>query len=292
MLLEKSFNKNKKEYTKRREALNYIAFIKFWAMNLIIKFHLNNSKNKQINYGARMCEFLFISSGFLVGYNYYKRELPTTYYASFKYSYKHLRSFYPIYIIKLLYKIYIYKRKFTLTDYEILILYILMIRDYKRNSECKSSFTSIPWFINVLLYLYFLSPFLLVGIKSLANSLIIFVLFAFTRLGTELLIRNGASNIMDFNFHHGTYIRLMEFYLGMLMTPLFFKIKYFFDKIQNEIYLKYIFTIIQLLFPIVIYYIMYKYNNYLYRCHFVLIFCACTFLISFDYGYLSNIIKI
>ena len=83
----------------------------------------------------------------------------------------------------------------------------------------------------------------------------------------------------------------MEFYLGMLMIPLFFKIKYFFDKIQNEMYLRYFFTIIQLLFPVVIYYIMLKYNNELYRCHFVLIFCVCTFLISFDYGYLSNIIK-
>lgn len=291
MLLDKSFHKNKNEKTKRREVLNYIAFIKFLAMNLIIRFHLHKYKINQIDYGARMCEFLFISSGFLVGYNYYKREMPATYYASFKYSYKHLRTFYPIYIIKLIYNIYIFKKKFTLTDYEILIFYILMIRDHKRNAALKSSFTLIPWFINVLLYLYFLSPFLLVGIKNLKNSLIIFVLFAFARLGSELLIRNGASNIMDFNFHHGTYIRLMEFYLGMLMVPLFFKIKYFFDKIQNEIYLKYFFTIIQLIFPVVIYYIMLKYNTNLCRCHFVLIFCICTFLISFDYGFLSNIIK-
>lgn len=247
MLLEKSFHKNKKQNAERREFLNYIAFIKFWAMNLIIRFHLKQPKPKLIDYGARMCEFLFISSGFLVGYNYYKREMPATYYTSFKYAYKHLKSFYPIYIIKLIYKIYIYNRKFTLTDYEILIFYILMARDYKRFPALKSCFSLIPWFINVLLYLYFLSPFLLVGIKSLKNSLIIFVFFAFARLGTELLIRNGSLNIMEINFHHGTNIRLMEFYLGMLMTPLFFKIKYFFDKIHNEIYLKYFFTFIQLI---------------------------------------------
>ena len=35
---------------------------------------------------------------------------------------------------------------------------------------------------------------------------------------------------------------------------------------------------------------MLKYNH-LRRCYFVLIFCICTFLISFDYGSLSNIIK-
>ena len=291
MLLKKPFNKNTNdEKKKRREILNYFSFIKFWAMILIIRFHIHKVKQQKIDYGARMCEFLFISSGFLVGYNYYKREMPATYYSSCKYSYKHLRSFYPIYIMKLIYKIYIYKKKFTFTDYEIIILYILMVRDYKRNTALKSSFSSIPWFINVLLYLYFLSPFLLIGIKSIKNSLIIFIFFAIARLGIELLILNGASNIMDLNFHHGSGIRLMEFYLGMLMIPLFFEIKCFLDKIKNEIYLRYFFTFIQLIFPVAIYYIMLKYNN-LRRCHFVLIFCVCIFLISFDYGYLSNIIK-
>jgi peptidoglycan/LPS O-acetylase OafA/YrhL len=105
-----------------------------------------------------------------------------------------------------------------------------------------------------------------------------------------MIILNGAINFMDFNFHHGSAIRLMEFYMGMLMAPLYFKIKYIFDITQNKIYLKYFFTIIQLIFPVIIYYIMLKYNH-LNRCYFVLIFCVCTFLISFDYGYLSNIIK-
>jgi hypothetical protein len=188
MLLENSFHKIKNENKERREILNYIALMKFWAMNLIIRFHIHISKQKRIYYGARMCEFLFISSGFLVGYNYYKREMPATYYASCKYAYKHLRSFYPIYIIQLIYKIYIYKRKFTLTDYEILIFYILMAKDYKRDRALNKCFSSIPWFINVLLYLYFLCPFLLVGIKNFKNSLILFVFFAFVRLGIELLI--------------------------------------------------------------------------------------------------------
>ena len=290
MLLEKPFQKNKNENKKRRDALNYIAFIKFWAMTLIIRHHIYKSKHHRINYGARMCEFLFISSGFLVGYNYYKREISATYYDSIKYTYKHLRSFYPVYILQLIYRIFIYNRKFTLTDYEILIFYILMAKDYKRDPALKKCFSTIPWFINDLIYFYFLSPFLLVGIKSLKNSLIIFIFMSFARLGIELLIAKGASNFMNFNFHHGSSIRLMEFYLGMLMAPLFFKIKYFFDKIQNKIYLRYFFTFLQIIFPVVIYYIMLKYNN-LGRCYFVLIFCVCTFLISFDYGYLSNIIK-
>jgi peptidoglycan/LPS O-acetylase OafA/YrhL len=292
MLLPKPFNRNIIDNKKRREILNYMAFIKFWAMILIIRWHTYQWKERKIYYGGRMCEFLFISSGFLVGYNYYKRPMPSTYFSSCKYAYKHLRLFYPLHIINSIYwiffKIYIKKRKFNLTDYEKLIFNFLLAKVWSSKIEFGIGFNGISWFVNVQLYLYFLSPFLLVGIQNVKNSLIIFVIVAFTRLGIEILISNGALNFMDFNFHYGPVIRLMEFYLGMLMIPLFCKVKFFLDKIKNSIFMKYIFTVIQLIFPIIIYYIMLKYND-LYRCYFVLIFCPFTFLISFDYGYLSDI---
>ena len=37
---------------------------------------------------------------------------------------------------------------------------------------------------------------------------------------------------------------------------------------------------------------MLEFNNKLIRCYFVLIFCLCIFLISYDYGYISNLIRI
>jgi peptidoglycan/LPS O-acetylase OafA/YrhL len=109
MLLEKPYNVNKKE--EKREVLNYISLLKYWSMILIIRMHIYEWKQRKIDYGARMCEFLFVSSGFLVGYNYYKRTMQPTYYISCKYTYKHLRSFYPLHIINSLYCIYRYKKK-------------------------------------------------------------------------------------------------------------------------------------------------------------------------------------
>ena len=70
----------------KRKALNYIAFIKFLAMIKIIKWHIYKWDNKPIDYGARMCEILFISSGFLVGYNHYEKNMPCDYETSFKYT--------------------------------------------------------------------------------------------------------------------------------------------------------------------------------------------------------------
>lgn len=291
MLLEKPYKNKKEKKVEKREVLNYISLIKFWSMILIIKKHIYKLKQHKIDYGARMCEFLFVSSGFLVGYNYYKRAMPPTYNSSCKYTYKHLRSFYPLHIINSIYCIYRYKKKFDLTDYEMFIFNFLLLKVWSNNRSFAIHFNGLAWFISALLFCYFLSPFLLEGIQNINNSIVIFLTVTFIRVEIEELIKKGAKNFMNFNFHSGPMIRLMEFYLGMLMIPLFFKIKYQCDKIQNKIYLRRCFTFIQIIFPFIIYFVMLEFNKKLLRCYFVLIFCASTFLISYDYGYLSNIIK-
>jgi len=130
MLIEKSLNENKKDNQKRREVLCYISLIKYLSMILIIRWHIYEWKQPKIDYGARMYEFLFISSGFLVGYNYYKRAMPSTYNSSCIYTYKHLRSFYPLHIINSFFCIYRYKNKtkFNLTYYEMFIFTFLLLK--------------------------------------------------------------------------------------------------------------------------------------------------------------------
>ena len=182
-----------------------------------------------------MCELLFVSSGFLVGYNYYNRTLLATYQTSCKYSYKHLRSFYPLHIIISFYWIYAYKGKFNLTDYEMLIFHFLLLKVWSSYKSFAQGFYGLTWFISALLFCYFLSPFLLGGIQNINNSLVIFSFVAFIRVLIEQLIKNGAKNIMNFNFHFNPVIRLMDYYLGMLMIPLFLKVKNYCDKIKNKL---------------------------------------------------------
>jgi peptidoglycan/LPS O-acetylase OafA/YrhL len=293
MILDKEnlLNKNKEIIQKRREVLNYLSLLKYCSMIIIIRWHIYDWKKRRIDYGARMCEFLIVSSGFLVGYNYYKRAMPATYKSSCKYAYKHLRSFYPLHIINSLYCIHRYKKKFDLTDYEMFIFNFLLLKVWSNNRSFAIHFNGLSWFISALLFCYFFSPFLLEGIQNINNSIIIFLIVSFIRVEIEELIKKGAKNFMNFNFHHGPIIRLMEFYLGMLMVPLFFKIKYLCDKNKNKIYLRRCFTFIQIIFPVIIYFVMLEFNEKLLRCYFVLIFCLCIFIISYDYGYLSNIIK-
>ena len=126
-------------------------------------------------------------------------------------------------------------------------------------------------------------------IKSIKISLILFLLVSIIRILTEEVIFHGGLNLFDAHFHRGPIIRLLEFYMGMLLIPLFFFYKYRFDKYKNKNWFKMIYTFIQIFIPIFIYYMILKYDKILYRCYFVLIFCVIIFIISYDYGYLSDL---
>ena len=73
--MEEKISLQETKKTIKRENLNYIGFNKFIAMYLIIRMHLYCNKTMPFDFGIRSCEFLFISSGFLVGYNHYKKPM-------------------------------------------------------------------------------------------------------------------------------------------------------------------------------------------------------------------------
>ena len=292
MEIDNLLKRQKNVLPERRKKLYYIALIKFIALIKLIKWHVIVWNKKPIDYGARMCEILFVSSGFLVGYNYYQASMPSTYESSIKYVYKHLRTFYPLEMINTLYGFYLYKgNSFNLTDIEVLISNLLLIKSWSRFSQLASCFNGISWFLSALIFCYSLVPFLLNAIKKVKTSLILFFFVSLLRISIEEFINKGALNMFDVHFHRGPIIRLLEFFLGLLMTPTYFSLKSKINKFEHCKWFKIIFTLIQIFLIIFSYYLMLNYNNIFYRCYFVIIFCVFIFVSGFDYGYLSDVIS-
>ena len=79
----------------------------------------------------------------------------------------------------------------------------------------------------------------------------------------EEFLNRGAYNVFDTNYHCGPIIRILEFYIGMLLSPLYFTLKDYLDKFQNKFTLKMISTIIQIILPIYLCYLMIKFDNIL-----------------------------
>ena len=292
--MEENILLKKQSKSLKRKNLNYLGFNKFVAMYLIIRMHLYCNKTMPFDFGVRACEFLFLSSGFLIGYNYYNASFEYTYKSPFTYAYKHLRSFYPYYLLNLFYGLYLNKDsiKFDLTHVELLLINLLLIANWSNHRGKARFYFGISWFLDNIFYCYFISPFLLFTINSPKNSLKLLCFSIMTRILSEEFLKNGAYNVFDTNFHCGPIIRIIEFYIGMLLSPIYFTIKKYFDKFKNNFTFKILFTIIHVTIPIYLYYLMVKYDKVLLRCYFILIFCIYILIISNDYGYLSYIIEL
>lgn len=273
----------------KRQNLNYLGFNKFIGMYLIIRMHLYCNKFMPFDFGIRSCELLFLSSGFLVGYNYYDNPMGFTHTTPFKYAYKHLRSFYPYYLLNLFYGIYFNKQyiKFNLTTIELLLINLLLIANWSSHRIVARFYFPISWFLDNIFYCYFLSPFLLCTINNIKESIKIFLFVYLSRILAEEFLYRGAYNVFDTHIHCGPIIRICEFYMGMLLVPLFFHFKSRLDKFKNNFVFKIIYTIIQIILPIYLCHLMIKYDKILFRCYFLFIICIYVFIISFDYGYLS-----
>ena len=192
-------------------------------------------------------------------------------------------------MINTLYGFYLYKgNSFNLTDIEVLISNLLLIKSWSRFSQLASCFNGISWFLSALIFCYSLVPFLLNAIRT---SLILFFFVSLLRISIEEFINKGALNMFDVHFHRGPIIRLLEFFLGLLMTPTYFSLKSKINKFEHCKWFKIIFTLIQIFLIVFSYYLMLNYNNIFYRCYFVIIFCVFIFVSGFDYGYLSDVIS-
>lgn len=287
-----SLNRINETNNSKKKLLHYLAFIKFIAMIIIIKWHIISWKERRIDYGARMCEILFIASGFLVGYNNYNRNMICDYESSFKYSYKRLRTFYPLLFLNTIYGYIITERKkYNLKEITLLFSILLLIKSWSRHSQLATFYNGHSWFLSSLLFSYFLVPLLLQGLKNIKISITIFIIISFIRTLLEELIKYNSFNMFDADFHRGPIIRLLEFYMGMLLIPLFNKSKLYLDKYSNTGSFKIIFTFIEIVNVIIIYFIMLKYNNVLDRCYFVMIFCIFIFISGYEYGFISDLLN-
>ena len=212
-----------------------------------------------------------------------------THLTPFQYAYKHLRLFYPYYLLNLFYGLYLYKQYIRInpTNLKLLIINLLLLANWSSHRLLSRFYFGISWFLDNIFYCYSLSPFFVSSVNTIKNSIKLFILISFSRIGAEKLIAKRTKNVFDTNLHCRPIIRIFEFYMGMLLIPLYFHIKERLDKYKNTLIFKILFTILQIITPIYLWNIMIKYDKNLFRFYFLLILSTYTFIISYDFGYLS-----
>lgn len=172
---------NIKQVGKRQKPIDSLTGLKVIAM-LLLFWHHSTIPKLPVDIGARTCEFLFVVSGFLVGYNYFYIERPATWKESFQYAYSKFLKFWPLHFFAMLLVMGLRVRPiFTFSNLMTAVLNISLLQAWSPYQEIYFSYNGASWFLSALLFCYFMAPFLLQFSKKLKNSIVLFAVIFFIR---------------------------------------------------------------------------------------------------------------
>ena len=240
-----------------------------------------------IDIGARMCEVLFIVSGFLVAYNHYNKPILPTLKESIKYVFNKIKKIWPIHVIAFIiivvYLVTTNQLNFNTSTILSAIINLCLLQSWTSDPY---TFNSVAWFLSSLMFCYFMSPFLMtVFRKSTRFITCTFISCTIIRILLELACINGLS-IISFDFHTSPIIRCLEFFMGMMMFSLYLRLK---NSINNNTTL--MMTIIEIIVTALYIFLAIKMEGKWIRGYFVLLACILVFVYALNGGLLSKLLS-
>lgn len=278
-----------KAINKSQMHIDSLTGIKAIAMLLLFWWH-SGIPSPKTDLGARTCELLFVASGFLVGYNYYFKEMPATWRASVEYSLKKVIKFWPLHMLMLLWMIsgvLISGQVFDGREAIRALLNALLLQSWSPYSYMFFSFNGASWFLSSLIFCYFMTPMLLRLSKKLKGSVILFFVIVALRYLLENITVHNPNTYFDFFVHTSPVIRCFEFFAGMLMVPMFFKLKD--TKLTDNFWICTFVEVVTMAMVIAL--AIYKNDTWL-RGKFVAVFTILVFVFAYDGGLVSKLLSI
>ncbi len=250
-------------------------------------------KNPSVDLGARMCEVLFVVSGFLVAINHWDMITPVTYESSINYVKKKVLKVWPLHLIAFLIdltsSIISGIDIFSLKNAIIAIVNLSFLQAWSTDSKVYFSYNGATWFLSALFFCYYMSPVLLAKTKKSVYPGIAFASVLVIRAVPELLNVKLGWNIFPLNYHVSPIIRCLEFYSGIMLVPFYKKMCNYLDSLGNI--QKTIFSTLLEFFAISLYiWVIIKKNEVWIRAYYIPFVCFLVIVFAGDYGWISRLL--
>jgi len=270
-----------------KHKINSITGLKILLLLAIFIWHCGILKAPDV--GARACELLFICSGFCMAYNYYQKKFEGTIYEATQFTLKRLKKFYILYIITMILAIIysVFCKGYRIDGNLIAktILNVLLLQPWWK----LETFNGASWFIAVLTFCYFCTPFIFSILKkySKQRNWIFFII-----LSIRLLIEFGYTHcpsIIYFSMHTYPIVRMLEYFLACIIGIFFLEIAE--NQEEKNQKGKIIIAISEIIVVFAYLFFVIYYNNVLYRGIFVLLGLGLVFIIALENGIISKILS-
>lgn len=273
---------------KKTELIKSLTGIKALAMLALFWWH-TSIPNPPIDLGARACEILFVVSGFLIGYNNFNKDIPATWKESIRYVAIRFVKFWPLHFLTMVITLVKCVRPvFTYSNLITAFLNLTLLQAWSPYQDVYRSFNKGSWFLSSLFFCYFMSPLLLKFAKKIRVSVVMFILCFLAQFFLEFINKYYANQFWSINIHISPLIRCLEFFLGMLMVPLFIHLR----KILSAKHGLVFFSLFEFITTALVLFFLYAKEGIWLRASFSLLFCVMIFVFSFDSGILSKFLSI
>lgn len=268
---------------RKTERINSLAGLKAGCLLLLFLWH-GPFPHPKTDLGARTCEFLFLTSGFLVGYNGFYKQVPSTWAESFRYVGKKLAAFWPLHAITMLAVMFALVDPI-LSKKNLIDAVINLSLQQAWSEKTQFSFNGTSWFLSALMFCYFLVPFLLKLAKNVRTSCCLFLFTFLVRAGIEWVLINFPGQFWTISVHCFPVIRALEFTMGMMLVPTFMRIK---ERDSSSYIVMSALEIAALLGAV---WVSINYNGRWPRSGYLIPYSALLFVFAFDRGILSRLLS-
>ena len=244
-----------------------------------------------VDIGTRLCEILFLISGFLASYNGYLKNTPCTWDESVRYVEKKLSVSWPLHAITMLAVMFFAGTNVDLSEKNITNAIINLSLLQAWSPKTHFSFNGATWFLSALMFCYFLTPFLLKLAKRIRPACIFFLFIFFIRAWIEHIQLCFPYEFWAFDVHTFPPARAMEYAMGMMLVPLFIHIR---DTLYEKINQKCVFWFLTALECIVVAFFLWisiRFYKIWPRSSYLLPSCVLVFVFAFDRGVLSRFLS-
>lgn len=274
---------------KERPYLDGLGGIKALALIAIYYWH-SPLPNPAVDLGARGCELFFVISGFLTAYNYFYKEMPTTWQESFLQVLKKVVKFWPLHFLTFLlvlsYKPSSYfANKVYLLD---AVFNLSLLQAWFSTGSIRFSYNGATWFLSALAFCWFMTPLLLKLPKKVKSGTIVFLGIFLLRFLAEYW-RGTFPAYFGINYHTFPLVRLADYTLGITICPLFIYLKEKSEELSDKL-IKFsaleILAVAGMLFSVI------RYQKTWNRAGFILMFCGFILIMAFNNGLISKLLYV
>lgn len=248
----------------------------------IFIWHTNLPKSG-IDLGARCCEFFFVVSGFLVAYNFHRKNsnLAPSPWGYFK---RKLFQLYPLHIITFLISL-IFLDKFSSTK---AFFNIALLQSWTIDKPIFFGYNGVSWFLSSILFCYLIAPLLMsyIQVFNVKKTIKFLLCLCLLRFFIEYLPTTTHFSLWHIQYHVSPLIRGLEFFVGMQLLPIFLHLKEFF---VQEKCIKWYFTFAEIAMVVLLYF-LWEYTKFV-RGAYIIFIVLLVLLIALNLGYVSKVLS-